>query len=115
MLGSQEMAYALSFAFYNQPDGELLKAAGDGKLSSREQGVGSICGLKLRVIRQACRSALFLWFEEMGCVPYGIVPKVRIKYCSCLRVVRRRGRDGAWRKSWLDFQAGWIPRRRRHC
>ncbi len=35
MLGSQELAYALSFAFYDKPDGALLKAAGDGRLMNR--------------------------------------------------------------------------------
>ena len=36
MLSPYETAYALSFAFYDKPDAELLKAAEEGKLDARE-------------------------------------------------------------------------------
>lgn len=36
MLGPLELAYALSYAFHDRPDEELLKAARDGRLSTRE-------------------------------------------------------------------------------
>lgn len=36
MLNSHEIAYALSFAFFDKPDQELIQAARDGKLSTKE-------------------------------------------------------------------------------
>ncbi len=36
MLSPREIAYALSFAFYDKPDGELLKAASEGRLATRD-------------------------------------------------------------------------------
>ena len=36
MLGPNEIAYALSFAFFDKPDAQLLKLAAEGKLSTRE-------------------------------------------------------------------------------
>ena len=36
MLGSLELAYALSYAFYDQPNQDLIKVANEGKLSTRE-------------------------------------------------------------------------------
>ena len=36
MLSPHELAYALSFAFYDKPDGEILEAVNEGRLTTRE-------------------------------------------------------------------------------